>query len=285
MHKIILTILLFVFWAVPAFAQETLWSRTYGDGGSEADYSRSVQQTTDGGYIVAGDTWSFGAGGYDVLLIKTNSTGDTLWTRTYGGSSWDRGFSVQQTADGGYIVTGYTESFGAGLDDVYLIKTYPNGDIVWSRTYGGSSWDEGNSVQQTTDGGYIVAGYTWSFGEGDGDVYLIKTNSTGDTLWSRTYGGSSNDEGYSVQQTTDGGYIVAGCTNSFGAGIYDVYLIKTNSTGDIVWTRTYGGTKWDEGFSVQQIPGGYIVAGGTNSFGAGDWDVYLIKTNSIGGTL
>ena len=282
MYKKTLMVLLFVFWAVPAFAQETLWSRTYG--GIHNDCGRSVQQTADGGYIVAGYTHSFGGGGPDVYLIKTNSTGDTLWTRTYGGSNSDAGFSVQQTTDGGYIVAGKTNSFGAGSDDVYLIKTDANGDIVWNRTYGGGSWDKGFSVQQTTDGGYIVAGWTWSFGEGECDVYLIKTNSTGDTLWTRTYGGSDYDRGYCVQQTTDGGYIVAGYTRSFGEGGRDVYLIKTYPNGDIVWTRTYGWSGNDEGYSVQQIPGGYIVAGLTNSFGE-DCDVFLIKTNSVGSTI
>ncbi len=263
---------------------DTLWTRTYG--GTNFEDGRSVQQTSDGGYVVAGFTNSFGAGIYDMYLIKTNSSGDTLWTRTYGGTNDDYGYSVQQTSDSGYIVAGFTYSFGAGLDDMYLIKTNSSGDTLWTRTYGGTSYEEGNSVQQTSDGGYIVAGTTDSFGAGNEDAYLIKTNSSGDTLWTRTYGSTQFDYGYSVQQTSDSGYIVAGITNSFGAGGGDVYLIKTNSSGDTLWTRTYGGTGFDPGNSVQQTSdGGYIVAGFTNSFGAGEDDVYLIKTNSSGDTL
>jgi hypothetical protein len=260
---------------------DTLWTRTYGD--SSSDHGYSVQQTSDGGYIIAGETWSFGAGSYDVYLIKTNASGDTLWTRTYGGTRADGGNSVQQTSDSGYIIAGGTQSFGAGSCDVYLIKTNASGDTQWTRTYGETYDDMGWSVQQTSDGGYIIAGITLSFGAGGCDVYLIKTDANGDTLWTRTYGGTSYDAGHSVQQTSDGGYIIAGITLTFGAGGIDVYLIKTNASGDTLWTRTYGGTDNDWGNSVQQTSdGGYIIAGYTESFGAGSYDVYLIKTDTSG---
>jgi outer membrane protein assembly factor BamB len=258
---------------------DTLWTRTYG--GPDFEYGYSVRQTQDAGYIVAGATYYYGVPA-QVYLVKTNATGDTLWTRTYGGASDDRGYSVQQTSDGGYIVAGWTESFG-NSDQVYLVKTNASGDTLWTRTYGGTNDDEGYSVQQTTDGGYIVAGYTYSFGNA-AQVYLIKTNSGGDTLWTRTYGGTNVDGGYSVQQTQDGGYIVAGETYSFGNGS-QVYLVKTNSGGDTLWTRTYGGTDDDCGSSVKQTTdGGYVVAGGYNYYGS-DGQVYLIKTNASGDTL
>ncbi|MFQ5868905.1 MAG: hypothetical protein ACE5JC_03275, partial [Candidatus Zixiibacteriota bacterium] len=128
-----------------------------------------------------------------LLLVSTTAAlepGDTLWTRAYGGSGYDRGYSVQQTSDGGYIIAGYTESFGAGDYDVYLLKTDSSGDTLWTRTYGGSDWDRGYCIQQTSDGGYIITGESWSFGAGYSDVYLLKTDSSGDTLWTRTYGGS-----------------------------------------------------------------------------------------------
>jgi len=255
---------------------DTLWTRTYG--GSANDMGCSVQQTTDGGYIVAGYTESFGAGESDVWLVKIDANGDTLWTRTCGGRDYDYGWDVQQTSDGGYIVTGYTESFGAGSDDVYLVKTDANGDSLWTRTYGGSDDDQGYSVQQTSDGGYIITGETDSFGAGSSDFYLVKTDANADTLWTRTYGGSSTDMGWSVQQTSDGGYIVAGYTYSFGAGGYDFYLVKTDANGDTLWTCTYGGTDSDMGYYVDQTTdGGYILAGMTTSFGAGGYDVYLVR--------
>jgi hypothetical protein len=261
---------------------QTSWLRTYGGTGS--DGGTEVQQTADGGYIVAGSTSSFGAGS-DAYLIKTNAQGDTLWTRTYGGTSYDQGWSVQQTADGGYVIAGYTESFGAGNGDVYLIKTNASGDTLWTRTYGGTEHDEGCSVQLTADGGYIIAGRTYS-PDAEDDVYLIKTNASGDTLWTRTYGGTSHDLSYSVQRTADSGYIIAGLANCRGEEDGDVYLIKTNASGDTLWTRTHGGTNHDWGFSVQQTAdGGYIIAGSTYSFGAGNSDIYLVKTDASGDTL
>jgi hypothetical protein len=256
---------------------DTLWTKTFG--GSGYDYSCSVQQTTDRGYIITGYTNSFGTF-FDVWLVKTNSSGDTLWTKTFGGSGIDEGYSVQQTTDGGYIITGYTESFGAGRGDVWLIKTNSSGDTLWTKTFGGISSETSNSVQQTTDGGYIITGTT-----GYGDVWLIKTNSSGDTLWTKTFGGSGIDEGYSVQQTTDGGYIITGYTNSFGT-FFDVWLIKTNSSGDTLWTKKIGGSGTDLGYSVQQTTdGGYIITGWTNSFGTGYIDIWLIKTNTSGDTV
>jgi len=284
--KVLLTIasVLLLVSTTAAGPGDTLWTRTHG--GSDDDYGRSVKQTSDGGYIIAGWTASFGAGGYDVYLLKTDSSGDSLWTRTYGGSEYDYGYSVQQTSDGGYIIAGYTQSFGAGHYDAYLLKTDSSGDSLWTRTYGGSSGDYGYSVQQTSDGGYIIAGLTYSFGAGGSDVYLLKTDSAGDTLWTRTYGGSDYDYGQSVKQTSDGGYIIAGVTGSFGAGGYDVWLLKTDSAGDTLWTDTFGGSNDDYGYSVQQTSdGGYVIAGRTESFGAGGYDVYLLKTDSSGDSL
>ena len=276
---IVLGLGLFVSVSMFANGPDTLWTRTFG--GIDVDEAYSVQQTQDGGYIIAGRTYSHGADSDDVYLIKTDANGDTLWTKTFGGGNYDRGFSVQQTKDGGYIIAGCTQSYGAGYYwDVYLIKTDANGDTLWTKTYGGWSDDWGNSVQQTQDGGYIIAGYS------AGDVYLIKTDANGDTLWTRTFGGPDYDYGNSVQQTQDGGYIIAGRTDSYGAGYYDVYLIKTDSLGDTLWTKTYGGSDYDASFSVQQtLDGGYIIAGYTKSYGAGYYDVYLIKTDSLGDTL
>ena len=212
-----------------ATGPEEEWSRTFGGGSTE--YGRSVQQTADGGFILAGYTQSYGAGGTDVYLVMTDSSGYGTWfTRTFGGSGDDSGFSVQQTTDGGFIITGNTESYGAGGRDVYLIKTDSSGYEQWSRTFGGSNDEGGYSVEQTSDGGFIIAGYTESYGAGESDVYLIKTDSSGYEQWNRTFGGVDRDSGYSMQQTSDGGFIIAGVTESYGAG-GDVYLVKTDSSG------------------------------------------------------
>ena len=260
---------------------DSLWTRTFG--GENQDYCNSVQQTTDGGYIITGRTESYGAGNKDVYLIKTDGNGDSLWTKTFGGTSFDNGISVQQTNDGGYIILGGTESYGAGNRDIYLIKTDGNGDSLWTKTFGGASQDFGNSVKQTNDGGYIVTGVTESYGAGNKDAYLIKTDASGDSLWTKTFGGSKFDLGNFVEQTDDGGYIVTGRTASFGAGSLDIYLIKTDGNGDSLWAKTFGGSSFDLGFSLQQTTdGGYIIIGGTDSYGSGDRDVYLIKTDVNG---
>jgi len=248
-------------------APEEEWNRTFG--GSDYDYGYSVQQTSDGGYIIAGETESYSAGIEDVWLIKTDSGGNELWNKTFGGSDYDYGYSVQQTSDGGYIIAGWTGSYGAGSADVWLIKTDSGGNELWNRTFGGSDWDRGYS------------GYTDSYGAGYWDVWLIKTDSEGNKKWSKTFGGSDDDWGWSVQQTSDGGYIIAGGTGSYGAGDYDAWLIKTDSEGNELWNRTFGGSDWDVGWSVQQTSdGGYIIAGGTGSYSAGDYDAWLIKTDS-----
>jgi len=263
---------------------DTLWTRTFG--GSDYDVGYSVQQTTDGGYIIAGTTRSLGAGGYDACLIKTDAVGHMVWLRTYGDTSDDGFRSVEQTSDGGFVMTGCTESRGAGHGDVYLVRTNARGDTLWTRTFGGASRDEGFSARQTTDKGFIVAGLTQSFGAGDDDVYLIKTDAHGDTLWTRTFGGDDDDFGYSVRQTADGGYIVAGLNESYGAGGEDVYLVRTNAAGDTLWTRTYGGPRSDEAHSVEvTADGGFVVAGSTYSFGAGSFDGYLIRTGPRGELL
>jgi arginine repressor len=253
----------------------TYFAKTYG--GTDDDWASSVQQTSDGGYIVAGETRSFGAGGRDLFLIKTDANGNIIWAKTYGGIATGWAPSVQQTSDGGYIVADYASG------DIFLIKIDANGNIQWAKTYGGIGNDGASSVQQTSDGGYIVAGETWSFGAGSADLFLIKTDANGNIIWAKTYGGTHYDVASSVQQTSDGGYIVAGRTWSFGADSSDVFLIKTDANGNLQWAKTYGGTSRDEASSVQQTSdGGYIVAGGTRSFGAGNYDAFLIKTDANG---
>jgi hypothetical protein len=267
----------------PLLAQIT-FERVYIDTSSSAGYS--VQETRNGGYIVAGGIGSVTSNLFSFYLIRTDPYGDTLWKKIYGGLLDDESYSVQETSGGGFIIAGRTRSFGAGSNDIYLIKTDSLGDILWTRTYGGSEFDYGYSVQETNDRGYIITGGTWSFGSGNNDVYLIRSDSLGDTLWTRFYGGPSGDEGFSVLETQDEGYIIAGNTLSYGAGLQDVYLIRTDENGDTLWTRTYGGASWDYGRSVRETQdGGYIIVGWTNSFGASLYDVYLIKTDSLGDTL
>jgi hypothetical protein len=259
---------------------DTVWTKIYGGTDYESGYS--VRETSDGGYVVSGYTGSFGVQGEDIYLLKTDSLGDTVWTRTYGGPFYENGPSVEVTQDGGYIVAGWTNSIGAGRDDVYIIKTDSMGDSLWTRTYGDTAGDWANCVQQTQDGGYILTGVTANLGFGTGDLYIVKTDSLGSAVWTKTYGDTALDIGHSVRETQDGGYIVAGYTTSFGSGAEDVYLIRTDPLGDTLWTRTYGGTSRDKGHSVEQTQdGGFIIGGEMSSFATAD-DFYLLKTNADG---
>jgi len=269
------------FWLVKTDSSGNMeWNRTYGRAGSEIAYS--VAQTSDGGYALAGYTNSFGTG-YDFWLVKTDSVGNEQWNKTYGGSGTDQAYSMVRTSDGGYALAGHTQSYGAGGSDFWLVKTDPAGTLEWSRPYGGGSTDIAHSVARTGDGGYAVAGRTQSYGAGATDFWLIKTDSLGNVQWNKTYGGVSGDGARSVIQSVDGGYALAGETASFGSGSNDFWLVKTNSTGDMKWNRTYGGGVNDFSQSMAQTSDrGYVLAGFTNSFGAGGSDFWLVKTDSLG---
>jgi len=232
-----------------------------------------------------------------LLFVGSVGASSELWSRTYGGTGNDIASSLAQTSDGGYIITGYTESFGAGKEDVWLVKTDGEGNMMWNRTYGGPNSDYGESVQQTSDGCYIVAGYTgWleelPYDKSDPfyiipanrphefhfDAYLIKTDGDGNLLWNRTYSSEGVDYGRSVKQTSDGGYVITGYTRAFAISGGDsddcaVWLFKTDEDGDVEWSRTYGGGC---GKSVLQTSdGGYVIGGYTNDF-------LLIKTDPDG---
>ncbi|MHC1600309.1 MAG: hypothetical protein ACXQS5_05785 [Candidatus Methanospirareceae archaeon] len=257
------------------------WNKTFG--GTDPDGASSVQQTSDGGYILAGYTYSYGAGSSDFWLVKTYSDGSKQWDKTFGGTHYDCIFSVQQTSDDGYILAGVTESYGAGNGDLWLVKADSEGNEQWNRTFGGIDPDCAVSVQQTSDGGYILAGYTESYGAGRSDFWLMKTDSKGNMEWDKTFGGTDYDDVSSVQQTSDGGYILAGDTMSYDTGNGDFWLVKTDSKGNMEWDRTFGGVDACRATSVQQTSdGGYILAGCMRSHGADPGDLWLVKTDSNG---
>lgn len=251
------------------------WNVAYG-GVHEPDFARQVQQSSDGGYIIVGSTSSYGAGWDDFWLIKTDSKGNEQWNKTFGGNRSDAAKSVQQTSDGGYIIGGDTMSYGAGALDMWLVKTDSKGNEQWNKTFGGSGHDMAYSIQQTSEGGYILAGETQSYGT-EHDFWLVKTDSKGNEQWNRTFGGNGTTA-WSVQQTSDGGYILAGNTLWHYTDRSDFWLVKTDSKGNEQWNKTFGGNGSNVAYSVQQTSdSGYIIAGKTDSFGAGDFDFWLIK--------
>ena len=268
---------------------EEEWSKTFGseywDGNEYWDFGKSIQQTTDGGYVIAGYINGFGMGGGNAYLLKVDDNGEAQWSQIF-----DFGIaeSVQQATDGGYIITGYDSS------DIYIVKTDGNGDQQWSQTFGKSFSDRAMFVQQTTDGGYVITGCTSvinALGNAATDIYLTKMNANGEQQWSQTFGGPGNDKAHCVQQTADGGYIITGEDeedvynpgNDFWTANSDLYLIKTNELGQEEWAQRFGEVGNDCGRSVQQTSdGGYIIAGYVTPGKNQNSNIYLLKTNDNG---
>jgi hypothetical protein len=225
------------------------WNKKYG--GTDGENAFWVEQTSDGGYIFVGATRSFGnSNDTDIWLIKTSELGDTIWTRTFGELGEDVGFSVRQTKDGGYIICGVTESVGAGEGDGWILKTNANGDTTWTKVFGGYSADYLNCIQQTIDGGYIATGFTYSYGQGMSDVWIVKLDSNGRLVWEKTLGGMDDDGASYANKTKDGGYVIVGATNSLGPN--DLWLIRMEPDS----TVTVGNNNdWlSEFFLVQNYP-------------------------------
>ena len=201
-----------------------------------------------------------------LTILQSQNPVDTLWTRTFGGNELDWGHSIQQTIDGGYIITGITMSYGPDVSAVWLIKTDPDGIEEWNQTFGGNSMDAGYSVQQTNDEGYIIGGMTYSFGAGENDIWIIKTDTDGIEEWNQTFGGSFADNGTSIKQTIDGGFIISGHTQIVENGEYDILLIKINANGTEEWTQTFGGAESEYCQDVIQTnDDGFIICGTTRS--------------------
>jgi hypothetical protein len=255
-----IVLLLFLFLPAAAYGQ---WIATYG--GEYEEQVHSIQQTSDGGYIVAGRTDSFGEGQTDMWVLKLDASGNVSWQKTYGGTSSDFASTIQQTSDGGYIVAGNTYSYSDKEGDIWVLKLDASGNVSWQKTYGGTSSDFARTIQQTSDGGYIVAGETWSFGAGSCDAWVLKLDSAGAITWQKTYGGAGVDQPSSIQQTSDGGYIVAGWTDSFGDIFFDnIWILKLDESGNVSWQKTYrqSGSESERADSIQQTSdGGYIVSG------------------------
>ncbi|TAJ43968.1 PKD domain-containing protein [Methanofollis fontis] len=292
-------------------AGNRVWQRCLG--GSSGDYAESIRQTSDGGYIVAGFTYSTDGdvsgnhGGADIWVVKLDAAGNRVWQRCLGGASDDRAFNILQTADGGYIVASYTYSTDGdvsgnhGSYDAWVVKLDAAGNRIWQRGLGGASDDRALSIQQMADGGYVVAGVTWSTdgdvsgNHGDSDAWVVKLDAAGSMVWQRCLGGSSRDYAYSIRQTSDGGYIVAGETGSIDGdvsgnhGDSDAWVVKLDAAGNQVWQRCFGGSSRDFAYSIQQTSdGGYVVAGGTWSTDGdvsgnhGDSDGWMVKLDVAG---
>lgn len=253
------------------------WSKTLGS--SNVDRGYSAIQLSDSNYVIAGFTNNTATGDYDAYLAKLNSLGDTLWTRTYGGTDWDFAYSVCALANGSLVFTGETYSGASAQADLLVTRVDSLGNQEWSKSFGGSGIDIGQQVVSATDSSLAIIGQTSSFGNGNDDVFLLCLNLAGDTLWTKTYGDTASNIGYGLTYTSDHCFVLTGggypVQNGFGQK--DAFMTKTDSVGNIIWSGNIGSAGNDEGRSVVELDNGnYVLCGISNSNGSGGYGMYYI---------
>ncbi len=258
---------------------EVEWSHAYG--GVENDYGFSVKQTLDGGYIIGGETNSFGTVGSDIYLLKTDEKGNLQWSKALGGKDAEYIYEVIETFDG-FVFASETNTYGSGEWDIMLTKVDKKGELQWSQVYGGNKVEFGYDLIQTKDGGFVLVGSTYSFGVGGMDIYFLRTDKKGKLVVARTFGGGSNDQAHTVHQMPDEGFIIGGFSASYGNQLNaeDAYLIRLNKKNNLKWSKVFGGTFGDYALDMQTgLHGEILMVGETKSFnGRDDSDAYLIRT-------
>lgn len=260
---------------------EMQWSTTFGT--TEWESASSLIQTSDGSFLLAGESNANGAPS-DMWLVKSDTNGQYLWNRTFGGTRSDKAKDLIQTTDGGFALAGETriDFFTEGM---LLVKTTVNGEEEWNATFEGTDHASAESLVQTTDNGFALAGFLDIDLEINFNYYmwLVKTDTNGVKEWEKTFGGTGDEQAVSLIQTTDGGYLLAGFTSSYGAGGDDIWLVKTDANGEQEWNKTFGGTENERANSlIQTMDGGFAIAGSTRSYGAGEGDMWLVKTDTNG---
>jgi hypothetical protein len=259
------------------------WNKHYGGAGNESGFN--VIGTTDGGYLVVGATTSYGLGGEDIWLVKTDANGEMQWNKTYGGTFDDEGWMPIQTSDGGYLVVGIVGT-SEGIGDGWLLKVDSTGTLEWQKTYGGSGDDGLYGITPASAGGYILSGFTNSTGAGDYDAYLIRVDAQGNQQWAKSYGGAQRDVAYQAFETSETDFVIDGTTRSFGAGKADIWLFMTDAMGGMMWNYTYGGPEVDSGWYGVKTPDGYALGGYTYSYGTnGNAAAWLVKVDKNGMTM
>ena len=271
MEKIILTTIIFcTTLTLSLSAQNILWKKNYGLTTAD-DYGRAVIETNDGGIAIVGYTGSYGAGGFDVWLIKTDADGNILWTKTYGGSGDDYAYSIKLTDDGGFIIGGATNSFGVGGLDYYLIKTNSLGDSLWTKTIGGTNDDICWSLE-TVGNGFVLAG------EKNSNLYLVKIDLDGNYIWEKTYGGSGEDIAYSIKKVENENFLIVGKT---GTPTERAWILKANGFGDTLWTKKFD-ESYDSFRQIEETEDSKLILAGMRGITGESWNVALLKTDSLG---
>ncbi len=250
------------------------------------DEPYAMIRTSDGGYLIAGNSSSFGEGSKDILFLKLNSSGGIEWQKTIGGYYDDAVLSVIQTSDGSYVTAGWSFSVGAGGTDAWILKITPDGTIQWQKAYGDKGYDFAYSVTETTDGGIVFVGQLDVVSGGDNDVWVVKLDDSGNIVWQKTYGGAKDESGRAVLENLDGTLIVGAWSKSFGNGSSDFWLLKLNSDGSVIWQKVYLANGEDNFFAIERTKNdGYILVGGSNSIGSSDYDFLVLRVDGDGSIL
>ncbi|MHA1341744.1 MAG: SBBP repeat-containing protein, partial [Promethearchaeota archaeon] len=255
-------------------------------GGEDYDIGKGIAVDSNNNIYITGDTSSYGADDEDVCLLKYNSNGSLLWNTTWGGASYEEGKGIAVDSNNNIFITGYTDSYGAGYRDVFLLMYNSNGSLLWNTTWGGAGEDEGLGIAVDSNNNIFITGYTDSYGAGSYDAVLLKYDSNGNLLWDTTWGGASYEEGKGIAVDSNNNIYITGYTDSYGAGYYDAILLKYNSNGSLLWNTTWGGAGEDEGLGIAvDFNNNIYITGVTNSYGAGYYDAILLKYNFNGNLL
>lgn len=251
-----------------------------------AEENVAFMASSHGGWLLAGSSGDMAAGNFDFRVAQLDRNMNALWDKTFGGAAWDIAYAALPTADGGCIVVGLTHSKGNGQGDGWILKLNKNGQRQWDRKYGGENKDEFTAVAAAPGGGWFVAGSTASTLAGDTNAWLVKLGADGRFVWEKKYGGDRNDDILAMAATGDGGVILAGKTESSGAGKEDALLLRVAADGRHLWSKTSGGPETDTAAAVAVThDGGFIIAGGTDSFGGGNTDGRLVRFDKNGAEL
>lgn len=268
-----------VFISLSAFSQQNQFIQYYGE--ECVEMGLSVLNTNDGGYILTGFTEDYNAVVQDIIVIKTDSVGQVIWQELYGGLHRDFGQYMIETHDHGYIIAGFTNSYGMGQYDAYLVKIDSSGGFEWQNTFGGSDYEYAYCVNQTSENGYLICGSTMSFGNGARDGFLTKTDSAGNEIWTKYYGGTNNDGLYRLINDGDSIYYLCGYTYSYGSGSDDVFVIKTDTAGNIIWQKTFGTSNNERGMSISKSHNNLWIGAYSNGFG-NNQETWVLKCNTSG---
>lgn len=261
---------------------DTIWTNSYGS--AENEFGMSIKALENGNFIACGTATV--SGSTDIYVVMISKFGLPVWVKTFGGAGRQNGYDVLPTSDGNFLVIGDTPGQST---DIKIIKIDAGGNEIWAKELGGSGIDVAQKIIPLLDGGFLLCGYTTSSGAGGSDMFIIKLDSSGTSQWSKTYGGGQSDVCFDALQMADSSYLLCGNTNSFGNGQSDGFIIKISSTGDSLWSKTYGKSESDGFYSIQFLEddtlNGFILAGFTYSFGYGSSDMYLVRIDSAGEEL